>query len=90
MYVAKHKQTKKCSEFTWTPTDELTIGGEVVNRNDYEIIEVDEDALIDRVIEEIKADIKVSDVSAIFELLRFCPVENLIQYLPEEEWKNFK
>lgn len=49
-----------------------------------------EDALIDIVIEKIKEDINDGDVSAIFELLRFCPVDNLIQYLPEEEWKEFK
>lgn len=48
-----------------------------------------EDALIDKVIERIKEDLNYHDVSALFELLRFCPVENLIQYLPEEDWEPF-
>lgn len=50
-----------------------------------------EDSLIDEVIENIKQDIVVhQDVSAIFELLRFCSAENLIQYLPENRWGKYE
>jgi len=49
-----------------------------------------EDDLIDTVIEEIKRDIEVGDVSAIWELLSNCPTEQLIQYLPEEKWGVYK
>lgn len=44
-------------------------------------------ALIDRVVEQIKDDIAMGDIEALEELLRFIPKENLIQYLPEEEWE---
>jgi hypothetical protein len=46
--------------------------------------------LIDRVIERIKEDISSGDITAIEELLTFCPTEDLINFLPEEEWGNFK
>jgi hypothetical protein len=46
--------------------------------------------LVDRVIEIIESDIRHGDVTAIDELLKFCPEKNLIAYLPEEEWKEFK
>jgi hypothetical protein len=42
------------------------------------------DNLIDSVIEQIKEDIKDGDLTAIDELLRFVPKENLIGYLPEK------
>jgi hypothetical protein len=41
--------------------------------------------LIERVLEQIKADLFNDDVEAIEELLSFVPRENLIGYLPEEE-----
>tara|TARA_R110000851_G_scaffold4416_1_gene17951 strand:+ start:2484 stop:3020 length:537 start_codon:yes stop_codon:yes gene_type:complete len=44
----------------------------------------DMDNLVDSVIEKIKDDIKYGDLTAIDELLRFVPKENLIGYLPEE------
>jgi hypothetical protein len=47
-------------------------------------------ALIDRVIEEIKNDILAGDLTAIDELLKFIPKENLISFLPEEEWERFE
>ena len=40
--------------------------------------------LVDDVIEQMKDDIKDEDWTAIDELLKSCPVENLISYLPEE------
>jgi len=49
-----------------------------------------EDDMIDTAIEQIKKDIEAGDVSAIFELLRFVPEENLIAYLPEDQQKRFK
>jgi len=48
------------------------------------IEEVEEmDNLVNTVIEKIKEDIKDGDLTAIDELLRFVPKENLIGYLPE-------
>lgn len=45
--------------------------------------------LIEEVANQIKEDIDNGDVEAIEELLRFCPVENLIAYLPEDDCKPF-
>ena len=47
-------------------------------------------ALIERVIEEIKKDILNGDLTAIDSLLTFVPKENLMSYLPEEEWERFE
>jgi hypothetical protein len=47
-------------------------------------------ALIDRVIEEIKADIAYGDVSAIEGLLENVPENVLIDFLPEEEWPDYE
>ena len=46
--------------------------------------------LIERVLEQIKADLSMGDVTAIEELLSFVPKENLIGYLPEEEWERYE
>jgi hypothetical protein len=46
--------------------------------------------LIERVLEQIKADLFNDDVEAIEELLSFVPRENLIGYLPEEEWVQYE
>ena len=46
--------------------------------------------LIERVLEQIKADLSMGDVTAIEELLSFVPKENLIGYLPEEEWEQYE
>lgn len=40
--------------------------------------------LIDKVLDEIKRDVEKGDVTAIDELLKFCPAKNLKAYLPEE------
>lgn len=45
--------------------------------------------LIDAVLEQIKENIAEGDLTAIEELLRFVPLQNLIQFLPEEVWKNY-
>lgn len=50
----------------------------------------DKEKLIDRVIERMKIDFENGDVTAIEELLLHVSKENLIQYLPEEEWDDFK
>lgn len=41
-------------------------------------------ALIDAVLEQIEDDIKERDLTALQELLVYCPVDALKQYLPEE------
>lgn len=46
--------------------------------------------LIEMVIQQIITDVSFKDLEAIEELLSFCPTENLIAYLPEEDWKQFK
>jgi hypothetical protein len=46
--------------------------------------------LINRVLEQVKADLSMGDLTAIEELLTFVPKENLIGYLPEEEWSKYE
>lgn len=46
--------------------------------------------LIERIVEQIKSDLALNDVEALEELLSFVPRENLIAYLPEEEWHRFE
>ena len=46
--------------------------------------------LIETVYKQIELDIHCGEVEAIEELLTFLSVENLIEYLPEEDWKQFK
>ena len=53
------------------------------------IIEAVQEKLFWRVVQRIKQDIKEGDLTAVSELLEFCPNENLIGYLPEEEWEHF-
>jgi hypothetical protein len=43
-----------------------------------------EQDLVDRVIDQLRADIEWRDYTAIEELLKFVPRENLIAYLSEE------
>ena len=43
-----------------------------------------EDPIIEAVIEQIKEDIMMGDVTALYELLEFLPKKNLLGYLPEE------
>jgi hypothetical protein len=47
-------------------------------------------SLIDRVIEEIRKDFAMGDLTALDELLSFVPRENLIGYLPEEEREQYE
>jgi hypothetical protein len=46
--------------------------------------------LIEDVVDQIDSDIVHKDVEALEELLRFCPIENLINYLPEEKHEQYK
>ena len=46
--------------------------------------------LIKKVYEQIVLDVHCGEVEAIEELLSFLPIVNLIEYLPEEDWKQFK
>jgi hypothetical protein len=46
--------------------------------------------LIEIVMDQIKVDVRCGELEAIEELLGFLPIVNLIEYLPEEDWKQFK
>ena len=46
--------------------------------------------LIETAVRQIELDVHCGDVEAIEELLTFCPTENLIAYLPEEDYGKFK
>ena len=46
--------------------------------------------LIERVIVEIQRDLAMDDLTSLEELLSFVPKENLIGYLPEEEWERYE
>jgi hypothetical protein len=43
-----------------------------------------EDPIIEAVIEQMRKDFEMDDVTAIYELLEFLPKKNLLGYLPEE------
>lgn len=45
---------------------------------------IDKDTLIELVVGDIKNDIEAGDVTAVEELLKSCPTENLMAYLPED------
>ena len=47
-------------------------------------------SLINRVIVEIQRDFAMGDLTALDELLSYIPKENLIGYLPEEEWEQYE
>ena len=46
--------------------------------------------LIETVYKQIELDVHCGEIEAIEELLTFLPIVNLIEYLPEEDWKQFK
>ena len=48
-----------------------------------------EEELFGEVIERIKEDIAKNDVTAIWELLKECRTEKLIEFLPEAEWSKY-
>jgi superfamily II helicase len=47
-------------------------------------------SLIDRVIEEIRKDFAMGDLTSLEELLSFVPKENLIGFLSEDEWERYE
>lgn len=50
----------------------------------------DKKDLIETVFKQIELDVHCGEIEAIEELLGFMPIVNLIEYLPEEDWKQFK
>lgn len=46
--------------------------------------------LVDEVIDEIKKDIAIGDLTVLDELLRMIPTRNLIHSLGEERWKDYE
>ena len=50
----------------------------------------DKQDLIDTVLEQVKLDVHTGELLALDELLGFMPIVNLIEYLPEGDWKQFK
>ena len=52
--------------------------------------EKQKDRLVDLVIEQIKEDFAMGDETAIDELLKFVPDENLIGFLPDEDQPRYR
>lgn len=75
----------KTGKFTGNTCSRIKLQEEYNKINPEEKLE----KLIERVIELIRKDIN-NDWDAISELLKSCPKKNLIAFLPEEEWNNFK
>jgi hypothetical protein len=46
--------------------------------------------LIEIVVQQIRQDVHCGEYEALEELLGFMPNVNLIEYLPEEDWRQFK
>ncbi len=46
--------------------------------------------LIEKVVEQIKEDVHCGYYESLEGLLEFLSIDNLIEYLPEEDWKPFK
>ena len=46
--------------------------------------------LIDAVIDDLKKGFEYGDYTVLDELLHFIPKKNLVQALPEEEWKKYE
>jgi len=79
--------------FAGTATDLLDNGNVIVEDGDSDFFEIEanrlevipeNEKLIQQVIDQIESDIHIGDYSAIAELLRFVPEENLKAYLPED------
>jgi hypothetical protein len=50
---------------------------------------IDYQKLMNKVLNKIKEDVAVGDVTAIEEILIFVPTNYLIGFLPEEDWPEF-
>lgn len=46
--------------------------------------------LYEMVLKQIEEDVHCADMTAIDVLIRHCPANDLIHYLPDGEWKKFK
>lgn len=46
--------------------------------------------LLEKVLEQIKMDLQDGIEDTILELLKFTPTKNLVNFLPEEDWDEFK
>jgi len=46
--------------------------------------------LIEIAMRQVELDVHCGEMQALEELFTFLPIENLIAYLPEEDWKQFK
>jgi hypothetical protein len=46
--------------------------------------------LYDTVLKQIEEDVHCGDLTAIDVLIKKCPTEDLVHYLPDGEWKKFK
>jgi hypothetical protein len=46
--------------------------------------------LIETVIKQIELDVHCGEYEALHMLLEYLSIDNLIEYLPEEDWKQFK
>lgn len=49
-----------------------------------------QERLFTAVLEQISTDVSNGEVGAIEELLRYTPIKDLIEFLPEEDWSKFK
>jgi len=54
------------------------------------ITEKTKQELVDAVIDDLKKSFEHGDYTVLEELLFFIPKQNLIQALPEEDWKRFE
>lgn len=50
----------------------------------------DKKDLIETVIDQIRQDVHCGDYTALEVFLNCVPIDNIINYLPEEDWKQFK
>lgn len=65
---------------------------ETIDTINWKVVENMEDRqqlIVDTVIESLKEDMKHGDYTVLDELLKFIPLTNLVQALPEEEWTKF-
>lgn len=46
--------------------------------------------LLEKVLNQIKIDLEDGIEDTITEMLKYCPNKNLISFLPEEDWEEFK
>jgi len=57
--------------------------------NEIKLDEEQKQSIVDQCIEQIKKDLEMGDETAIDELLKFVPDENLIGFLPDDDQPRF-